>query len=148
MNHNTITPLIDLDAYVLLPFLDAKDIHFIILTNKNVPEEFKKALERFKYITFREIQYFEPYELSQIKYMLNVDLESANDKNMNTIQEFREKHDEEHIHKIKSMEMRTDVNGMKYIFVLHDDRVCKHIIYERKMRVIENELAIYCLERA
>lgn len=148
MNHNTITPLSDLDVFVVLPFLDAKDIHYIVLTNKNIPNEFKKALERFKYITFREIQYFEPYELSQIKYMLNVDLESANDKNMNTIQAFKEKCEEMYIYKIKSMEIKTDINGIKYLFILHDDRICKHIIYERKMRVIENELAIYCLERA
>lgn len=147
MYNNTITPLSDIDAYVLLPFLDAKDIHHVILTNKNVPNEFKKALEHFKHFTFREIQYFEPSELSQIKYMLNVDLENAMDKNMNTIQDFRNKHTERYISKIKSMELRMDLNGLNYLFIIHEDRICKHVIYYRKMRVIENELAIYCIQK-
>lgn len=147
MNHNTFTPLGDLDVFVLLPFLDAKDIHSVTRTNRNVPKEFKEALNRFKHSVFRDIQYFEPCELSRIKYMLNIDLDSAMDKNMNTIQEFREKHEETYISNIKSMELKTDVNGIKYLFILQDDRVCTHVIYYRKMRVIENELAIYCIQK-
>lgn len=141
MNYS-LTPLRDIDIYCVLPYLDVKDIHYIICTTRNVPHEFTKRLLQLKYSVYRNIKYFNPSELSNIKYYLHVD------DNTNKEYETKTKEDlitHEHVIEVETSILKTDVNNVPCLFLKYKDQRCKHIIYNRRIKIIHDNIAIYCL---
>ena len=142
--YQIITPIKDIDIYCVLPFLDVKEIHFILCTHRDVSKEYLKRLVELKYDVFREIRYFKPSELANIKYFLQV--------NDETEKAYHSKHPEDviknqNVIKIDTFNLKIDTNNIPYLRIKYKDQLCQHSIYDRSIRLLNENVAVYCLDK-